>query len=334
MGNIRSRAGDYVQVRTREEILRTLDASGCVDKLPFMPEMLAFCGRTFRVASVAHKTCDTVHSTGGRRMQHAVHLEDARCDGAAHGGCQAACLLFWKTAWVKPVSVDQIPPTTHTPPHVCIDDAVLYKHARALDDDGQERFSCQATALYDATAPLPWWDIRQYFADVRTRNVTLGYALATLLLAAIRDFGFLSLGYRLRMSLYSRLHSWLRGRPDPHGVGRIPKGRPTPDRRLDLQVGEYVRIRGRDEILETVNNENRNRGLNVDEEMMRYCGGRYPVASRVTHIINEKSGKMMSFQNPCIVLEGVHCLGEYTQSRLFCPRRITAYWREIWLERV
>ena len=28
---------------------------------------------------------------------------DLRCDGKAYGGCQAACLIFWKEAWLKPV---------------------------------------------------------------------------------------------------------------------------------------------------------------------------------------------------------------------------------------
>jgi hypothetical protein len=34
-------------------------------------------------------------------MKNAVHLEGLRCYGTAHDGCQAACLLFWKTAWLK-----------------------------------------------------------------------------------------------------------------------------------------------------------------------------------------------------------------------------------------
>jgi len=36
----------------------------------------------------------------------AVHLDDLRCDGSAHGDCQASCLLFWHTAWLTPVTED------------------------------------------------------------------------------------------------------------------------------------------------------------------------------------------------------------------------------------
>src|ERR1041384_6794496 len=49
--------GDVVEVRSAGEILSTLDADGTLDKLPFMPEMLAFCGRQFRVTAQAFKTC-------------------------------------------------------------------------------------------------------------------------------------------------------------------------------------------------------------------------------------------------------------------------------------
>src|SRR5690606_31216750 len=95
------KAGDWVVVRDAAEILSTLDEDGCLDRLPFMPEMLAHCGKRYRVRAVAHKTCDTIEATGGRRMHDTVHLDDLRCDGSAHGGCEAGCTLFWKEAWLR-----------------------------------------------------------------------------------------------------------------------------------------------------------------------------------------------------------------------------------------
>jgi hypothetical protein len=46
-----------VVVRSREEILATLDADGTLDGLPFMPEMLSWCGREHQVERRAEKTC-------------------------------------------------------------------------------------------------------------------------------------------------------------------------------------------------------------------------------------------------------------------------------------
>ena len=97
------RAGDTVEVRSEQEILRTLDEDGKLDGLPFMPEMLGFCGQRYRVRARAHKACDTIDWQQYRRMENAVHLEELRCDGSAHGGFQAGCLLFWKEAWLRPV---------------------------------------------------------------------------------------------------------------------------------------------------------------------------------------------------------------------------------------
>src|SRR5690349_7379450 len=74
--------GEIVQIRSKAEILATLDGDGKLDGLPFMPEMLKHCGRQFRVYKRADRTCDTITSTGMRRMRDAVHLEGIRCDGA------------------------------------------------------------------------------------------------------------------------------------------------------------------------------------------------------------------------------------------------------------
>src|SRR5258707_14423278 len=99
-------AGEIVEVRSREEILATLDHKGVLNNMPFMPEMLQYCGKRFRVFRRADKTCDTIADYRSRRMFDTVHLADLRCDGSAHGGCQAGCLVFWKEAWLKRVPAD------------------------------------------------------------------------------------------------------------------------------------------------------------------------------------------------------------------------------------
>ena len=88
------RVGETVEVLSEAEIMATLDERGELEELPFMPEMLAFCGRRLTVHKVAYKLCDTISRSGMRRMERAVHLTGARCDGQAHGGCQTACLMY------------------------------------------------------------------------------------------------------------------------------------------------------------------------------------------------------------------------------------------------
>jgi hypothetical protein len=84
------RVGELVEVRSEPEILATLDENGELESLPFMPEMLQFCGQRFRVDKLALKLCDTIDWTGMYRMRHAVHLQGVRCDGQAHAGVRPA----------------------------------------------------------------------------------------------------------------------------------------------------------------------------------------------------------------------------------------------------
>src|SRR4029078_2911875 len=71
------RIGELVEVVTQAQILATLDERAELESLPFMPEMLQFCGRRFRVAKLALKLCDTIPWTGRQRTRTAAHMEGA-----------------------------------------------------------------------------------------------------------------------------------------------------------------------------------------------------------------------------------------------------------------
>lgn len=328
---LKLRSGDWVVVRSKEEILATLDGRGRLDGLPFQPEMLAFCGRRLRVSGVAHKTCDTIHKTGGRRMHGTVHLEDARCDGAAHGDCQADCLLFWKTAWLRLADDDAAMERTRQ--DVLAED-VLHRGVREPGASKEPVWICQATALFEATEPLKWWDIRQYVRDVTSGNHSAWHMIKLLLAAGYRELVGLGVGYRFLVGLYNGFQKLRGGQPFPVCTGPIERGQSTPSQTLGLQPGEWVEIKTVEEIRETLNRDGFNRGMRFDEEMLRYCGGRFRIQQRVERIINERTGRMMPMKSSCIQLENVHCRAECSALRLGCPRAIKSYWREIWLRRV
>ena len=326
------RAGDWVEVRSADEILRSLGSDGTLEKMPFMPEMLKYCGKRFRISAIAHKTCDPAHKTGGRRLLNAVHLEGLRCDGGSHGGCQAACLLFWKTDWLKVANDTRS--SGNSGAGSALSQRDLELTTARTGSAGQTIYSCQATALLDATEKLHWWDLRQYVLDLSTRNVGFGHMLRVFLLswaAALTRLGF---GYRIATAIYDRVHRILMKGPAPKVEGAIPVGQPTPTADLRLQAGDEIRVRSNGAIVSTLNKAGNNRGMWFGDEMVPYCGGTYRVMQRVDRIINEVTGEMMQMKSPCITLEGVVCNSVYSRSRLFCPRAITPYWREIWLERV
>jgi hypothetical protein len=335
---MKHRAGDWVEIRSKEEILRSLDKNGRLEGVPFTPQMLAYCGRRFRVQARAHKGCDTVHPIGNRRVSNAVHLE-LRCDGKAYGGCQAGCLLYWKTAWLKSVADGKVDGTRASAAEGsgaagCSDEDIW--RGTTAGATHEIVYTCQATLHPTYTTPLPWWDVSQYVEDYTSGNVTLydqfrGFLFLTywhLALAKRERLG------RLSRWLYDQIQKLWGGIPFPRRHGLIPAGRSTPTQTLDLQPGELVRVKSYEQIRSTTDTRGFNQGLYFDAELVPYCGGTYRVRSRVHKFIDEKTGKMKTLKTPAVILEGVWCRSRYSNCRLFCPRAIYSWWREIWLERV
>ena len=341
---LKLRAGELVEVRSEAEILATLDAKGRLDALPFMPEMLTYCGKQFHVYKRADKTCDTICYTPGlRRMQNTVHLDMLRCDGSAHGGCQALCLLFWKEAWLKRVQPnatssryqDSVPVV---PGQISADSGsmtrdLLMKATRASGEEvaaGEEVYTCQATEHQRASTFLHWWDCRQYFRDLWYGNATALQLLKGISFQMFKQTLRLG-GFRAQVWAYNRLQGACGGTPYPFRSGKLTK---TPTEELNLQPGDLVQVKSHDEILATVNQHNKNRGLRFDVEMAPFCGGKYRVLQRLEKFVDERTGKMNKLPGVCIIMDGVYCRSQYSNSRIACPRSIYSWWREIWLRRV
>jgi len=345
--SIKLRVGEWVEILSKEEILRTLDRNGQLDGLPFMPEMFAFSGRKFRVYKRAHKTCDTVNDFKGRRMKDAVHLEGVRCDGQSHGECDAECLIFWKTVWLRKIG-DNVAPTgansftlgvcsaDNNAALCCCEADILSNTRRAgTEDRDGPRYICQATQLPAATESLPWWEPGQYFEDFTSGNVNLGRMARGFFYMFYRHClinAGIGIGAPLRW-LYDKAQSLWGGVPYPRRIGKLPVGGSTPAARLDLQPGEWVRVKSYETILATCDQSMKNRGMNFDAELVPYCGKTFRVLKRVNKIVDEKTGKIRELKTPAVILDSVICQAQYSECRLFCPRSLYPFWREIWLER-
>jgi len=327
------RPGEWVEVRSKDEILATLGPNATLDALPLMPEMLRFAGQRFQVHKRADKTCDTVFKTGGRRLHNTVHLQGVRCDGTGHGGCEAGCLMFWREAWLKRADGGRASAMPSAAPSRSARAGCTERHVErsAVVDAAQNIYRCQITEMKNFTEPLRWWDVRQYVRDVVVNKVPVGTVARAFLFAGYRSLITLGIGYRWLVAFYEWVQRLRGGVPFPLRSGTCDK---TPTAVLGLEPGELVRVKSYPEILATLDRQNKNRGLWFDPELVKYCGGVYRVVKRVRRILDEPTGKMLEFSNPCIVLQDVFCTAETTQYRLFCPRNIWIYWREIWLERV
>jgi hypothetical protein len=297
------RPGEIVEVRSLPEILATLDERGCLDGLPFMPEMAAFCGHRFPVHRRLEKVWEYAHGTGLRRVRNAVLLQAVRCDGQSHGGCQAACQLIWKEAWLKRPWTDS--PGVLDPPHQV--DLVSNTHVTV---QGKLRYICQITELQRASSQLRYRSLGHFWRDLKVGNVRLFPLLV-------------ALGVRLFNAAHWRL-----------GGGPIwPVLTPTssdssPQQNLGLQPGQLVRLKSKHAIELTLNRHSRNRGLEFGKDMLFYCGGSYRVAASINRIVHEGTGELLMLKTPSILLEGVTSVGGTT----LCPQNEYYFWREIWLE--
>jgi hypothetical protein len=192
-------------------------------------------------------------------------------------------------------------------------------------EDGAPRYSCQATEMLRAAPErLPLKDLAQYRDDLKSGNAgVLGVARA-ILVTVFNRYQDASRRLLPRALLFRGGLHWR------FLEGGVVAGR-TPTQHLDLQPGELVRIKSREEILATLDSNLLNRGMGFDAEMSRFCGRTARVKARAHQCVDEKTGRMLTMQNPCIILEDIVCEGAYKAN---CPREFVCWWREIWLERL
>jgi hypothetical protein len=311
------RAGDKVRLRPLPDILATLDETGSFERVPFMPEMMAYTGRTLTVYRRLEKICDYLgEESRSRRMTDAVLLRETRCDGSGHGGCQAECRIFWKEVWLER-AVGPDPDPAEESPTVGARKLLplLEVGAHRTDPELGEVFRCQATEATRATTPLPEMAVGQYVREVRVGNIgvpeLVRVASNALVLKAARKVG---------LRPYLPL--------DVAGDSRVD------GEKLGLTSGEWVRVRSKEEIGKTLNAGAAHRGLMFTHEMVQYCGLTFRVRSRVDRLIDERTGELLHMKQECISLEDVVCKGHYTSGAWFCAREHLPLWREDWLERV
>lgn len=297
------RPGDLVEVKSPDEILQTLDGEGTLDRLPFMPEMVEFCGRRFRVAKRVLKTCYYGETNGMRkfRTDDVVVLDGLRCSGSAHDGCQKACMIFWRDAWLRPVEDREARVATTQPRSDQL--RGMLKTSR-----GPNRYFCQASEILNATTDLSRWDrIAKCVDEVRVGNCT-------------------------SLEMAKRLSSWLFWRVRRKFFGEYARGsnRKTPAESLQLHAGEWVYVKPVASIAKTLDQKGHNRGLYFTPDMRNLCGQRRQVERHLEKIIVDGTGQMRTMHNT-VYLKGGMCGCIYALGG--CPRGEFSYWREIWLGR-
>jgi hypothetical protein len=304
--NLKLRPGDFVEVKSPTEILQTLDDDGTLDRLPFMPEMAQYCGKRYRVCKRVSKTCYYGTSSGMRKFpaEDVVLLEGLRCSGAAHDGCQKACTIFWREAWLRKVECSS------TIQSSADSESSRWLLARLKTSISATTYFCQASEILNATVELTRWErFGKCFAEIRSGNC-----------------GVLEMAQRIGIWVFWKARKAIFG-----AYARGTK-KSTPTESLNLRRGEWIEIKSLMSITETLDGKAHNRGLFFTPAMGSSCGKKYLVEGKIEKIIVDGTGEMRQLHNTAF-LKGSFC-GCSCVAFGGCPRGEFAYWRETWLNRV
>jgi hypothetical protein len=101
-GDLDLRPGEWVEVKSRRQILATLDPEGKNCGLSFEVEMLEHCGRRYRVAYPVRKII--LEQTGRMvELTNTVVLEGVTCEGTCAKNCPRSNYFFWRESWLQRV---------------------------------------------------------------------------------------------------------------------------------------------------------------------------------------------------------------------------------------
>jgi hypothetical protein len=301
--------GDLVDIKSWAEIRATLDERGCLEQLPFMPEMLAMCGQRAYVVRCVHRLFDYRKSRRMRHMDGAVLLVGTVCDGLNHGGCEAACHTIWKSAWLRRIErsddATSSPPVSSNRSDPVKDTAVLQFGTNA------PRYACQLTQLHAASQPSGNWSAANFLRPLVSGNVA----------PAAFVVGWLTY-------LFDELQHQRQGVHFPEFEAAVQdSGR---HEEIRLKVGDRVVVRSSAAIRATLNDQLMNRGLGFEPDMLKHCGRRYCVQGEVKRLIDIVTGEMRTMKTPAYILRDVHFSGE---RQLFNAQHEPLFWRGAWLQR-
>jgi hypothetical protein len=299
--------GDVVEVKSWSEVKMTLDETGRLENLPFMPEMRAMCGQRARVFRAMHRLFDYRKTRRMRHMVGTVLLVGTTCDGSSHGGCEAACFPIWKSAWLRRVDASDsttVSAEARLQPGLPQDDSPLAMNPQ------KPQYTCQLTELSAASLPLSAWSaVPNLLRPLVSGNVA---PLAFIV-------GWLTY-------LFNDLQH-LRG-----GVGFPTFGQALPAsdeiEETKFHVGDEVVVRSPAEIRATLNERMLNRGLWFEVDMLKHCGRRYQVQTDVRKLIDIVTGEMRIMKTRAYLLRDVNFSGE---RQLFNAQHDAFFWRGVWL---
>jgi hypothetical protein len=100
----RLKAGDWVRVRSWEEIQPLLDPFKETRGCAFLEDMRQYCGTNQRILKSMQRFLDE-RDYKVKKVNGVILLENVICHGtAAFGKCDRCCFLFWREEWLEKIT--------------------------------------------------------------------------------------------------------------------------------------------------------------------------------------------------------------------------------------
>jgi hypothetical protein len=98
--------GDTVKIRSKKEILQTLDETNRLDGCGFMDEMWQYCGSQQKVLKRVNFFYDEQNAKF-LKARNSVLLEGLQCSGKLSEvtpDCDRSCYFFWREEWLEKIT--------------------------------------------------------------------------------------------------------------------------------------------------------------------------------------------------------------------------------------
>ena len=111
--NVGLKEGDVVRVKSGDEILATVDELLVNRGMAFHPEMMPFCGKTYRISQRLSRLVDEKTGRLKELKNSCIVLEGVDCAGTCTRplNCPRACPPYWREIWLEPVVTAESSPS-------------------------------------------------------------------------------------------------------------------------------------------------------------------------------------------------------------------------------
>lgn len=101
----------------------------------------------------------------------------------------------------------------------------------------------------------------------------------------------------------------------------------------DFKEGDLVKVCSKEQILQTLDKNNKLNGCHFMDEMWKYCNSQQKVLKKIEYFYDEANLRMCKARNT-VLLKDLYCSGDLQRFEQGCDRCCLFFWRTEWLGKI